>query len=161
MQLNAALRERNRNDYERAIRASESPHRRDFDDPLDPRLECQLGRLRVEGIKAEKAGVDDVGITEAEYQAGVRWRNAFNAYLHSIQNPEDLTQEQCDIALAAYKKGLNILEKVNETKSYKKRTRVLHAVNAIAVYEDPEELGDYQFTVTAARVGLAALAVSF
>lgn len=142
MQLNAALRERNRNDYERAIRASESPHRRDFDDPLDPRLECQLGRLRV-----------SKQISEDEYLAGVKWRNVHHAYMRSIQAPEDLTDEQCELAVRAYERGRKLLEDQG--------SRVMHAVNAIAVYEDPEELGDYQFTVTAARVGLAALAVSF
>ena len=142
MQLNAALRERNRSDYERAITASESPHRRDFDDPLDPRLECQLGRLRVSNQ-----------ISEAEYQAGVKWRNAHQLYMHSIQSPDDMTDEQCEVALRAYERGRKELDGCG--------SRVLHAVNSITVYEDPEELGDYQFTITAARVGLSALAMRF
>lgn len=142
MQLNAALRERNRSDYERAITACSSPHRRDFEDPLDPRLECQLGRLRVENK-----------ISEAEYQAGVKWRATHQLYLHSIQAPDDLTDEQCELAVKAYERGRAILETEG--------SRVLHAVNAICVYEDPEELGDYQFTITAARIGLAQLAKNF
>ena len=36
--------------------------------------------------------------------------------------------------------------------------RVFHAVNSIAVYEEPESLGDQQFTYTAAKIGLTALA---
>jgi hypothetical protein len=142
MQLNAALRERNRADVERAYRASEMPHRCEHEDPLDPRLECQLGRLAATGQ-----------ISEPEYQAGVKWRNVHAAYMHSIQAPEDMTDEQCEVAARAYERGLAFLEAQG--------SRVMHAVNSIAVYEDPEELGDYQFTITAARVGLAALAVSF
>ena len=142
MQLNAALRERNKADYERAIRASESPHRRDFEDPLGPRLECPLGRLRV---RKE--------ISEDEYLAGVKWRNVYASYLHSIQNPDDMTDDECEMALKAHDRGLNILLLEGE--------RVVHAVNAVAVYEEPEELGDLQFTITAARIGLAQLAKNF
>lgn len=142
MQLSAALRERNRIDYDRALTASESPHRRDFADPLDPRLECRLGRLRVSDQ-----------ISEAEYLGGVKWRGVHQAYMHSIQSPEDLTDEQCELAVKAYERGRSIMKSQGE--------RVLHAVNAIVVYEDPEELGDYQFTVTAARIGLSALASRF
>lgn len=153
MQLNAALRERNRADYDRAFTASESPHRKHFADPLEPRLECPLGRLRVLGAEAEKRGIKGVGITEAEYLAGVKWRNVYASYLHSIQSPEDMTDEDCAVAQKAHDRGIKILE--DEGK------RVSHAVNAIVVYEDPEELGDYQFTITAARIGLAQLAKNF
>ena len=36
--------------------------------------------------------------------------------------------------------------------------RVFHAVNSIAVYEEPESLGDQEFTIAAAKIGLTALA---
>jgi hypothetical protein len=39
--------------------------------------------------------------------------------------------------------------------------RVFHAVIAVATDEDPEELGDFNYTLDAAKVGFAALARAF
>jgi hypothetical protein len=139
MELNAALRERNREDFDRVERASQNPNRRDFSDPLDSRLECPLGRIRV-----------NKKITEEEYQAGVKWRTIHKAWKDSITHPEELTDEQCEQAQEAFRRGLKILEAHGN--------RVYHAVNAIVVYEEPEELGDFEFTSSAAKIGLAALA---
>jgi hypothetical protein len=49
-----------------------------------------------------------------------------------------------------YMAGVKLLEACGK--------RVLHAVNAVAVFEEPEELGDFEFTARAAKTGLAALA---
>lgn len=141
MELNAALRERNREDFDRVERASQNPNRRDFSDPLDSRLECPLGRLRV-----------NKKITEEEYQAGVKWRTIYNAYMRTIRNPEDCKDEECLDAQEDFRRGLKILEAHGN--------RVYHAVNAVAVYEEPEELGDFEFTSSAAKIGLAALAAA-
>lgn len=138
MQLSAALRERDREDFDRIECASKHPHRRDAKDPLDARLECPLGRMRVFGK-----------ITEPQYQAGVKWRVVYSSYLQSIQSPDEMSPDDCDIALKAFERGLKLLK--GEGK------RILHALNAICVFEEPEELGDFEFTSSAARVGLKIL----
>jgi hypothetical protein len=125
MQLTAALREREADDRDRVERAIKNPNRASFEDPLDSRLECPLGRLRVRGE-----------IPEHEFQAGVKWRGVYSAYLHSIQSPDEVSDEDCAAAVAAHQRGLRILEA--------KGKRVHHAVNSIAVFEDPEELGDFR-----------------
>lgn len=143
MHLSAALRERDWEDFERVQIASQQPNRRDFPDPIDHRLECPLGRLRV-----------SKQISEEEYQAGIRWRNIYSAYLHSIQTEDEEPEEGHYLrARETYERGLFILECEGK--------RVLHAVNAIVVYEEPEELGDFEFTSAAAKIGLAVLARSF
>lgn len=139
MKLTAALRERDREDFDRIERACVNPNRQGFTDPLDARLECPLGRLRVVG-----------SITETEYQAGVKWRTVYTSYLHSIQNPDECTHDDCDSAKAAYFRGLKLLEGQGK--------RILHALNAIAVFEEPEELGDFEFTSSAAREAMNVLA---
>jgi hypothetical protein len=151
MQLSAALRERDREDFDRIERASVNPNRRGYPDPLDARLECPLGRLRVIGAMEERRGCKiKNGISEPEYQAGVKWRVVYGAYLQSIQSPEEMTEDDCNMALKAFERGLKLLQ--GEGK------RILHALNAIAVFEEPEELGDFEFTSNAARVGLTILA---
>ena len=139
MERNAALRERNREDFDRVERASQNPNRRDHWDPLDHKLECPLGRLRAKCI-----------ISEAEYEAGVRWRTIFNTYMRTIQEPDEYKDDACWDAQDAFRRGLKILEAHGN--------RVYHAVNAIVVYEEPEELGDFEFTSSAAKIGLDALA---
>lgn len=156
MQFNSAIRERDRQDEYRLAVAQQNVNRRDSVDPLDQRLECLLGRLRVRGK-----------ITEDEYQAGVDWRELYFRYLVSIGAPHPFTQstmghgtvtddpaflpdEICENVAAKYKHGIKILEARGK--------RVLHAVNAIAVFDEPEELGDPEYTLKAARVGLVALA---
>jgi hypothetical protein len=99
-------------------------------------------------------------ITRAEYEAGVRWRDVYSGYLKSIGAPEpygnsggsleDYTDALCENLAERYKAGVKILEACGK--------RVLHAVNAVAVFEEPEELGDFEFTAAAAKKGLAALA---
>jgi hypothetical protein len=61
---------------EREEFAAKMPHRRGFENPLDERLESPLGRLRVKNQ-----------ISEAEYQAGNRFREFYLAYLMSIGCP--------------------------------------------------------------------------
>lgn len=150
MQLSAALRERDREDFDRVELAIRNPKRGAFNDPLDARLECRLGRLRV----ANK-------ISEAEYRAGVKWREIYSDWLASIQNSDGISEEHCEAIQAKYLRGIAILEARDDSKSYKKRKRVLHAVNAICVFDEPEELGDAEFTLAAAKVGLADLSVAF
>jgi hypothetical protein len=150
MHLSAALRERDREDCDRVERASRNPKRREFADPLDNRLECTLGRMRVRGQ-----------LTEAEYQAGVRWRGVYSRWLASIESPDDVTEDDAEAAKKAYLRGLEILEAFDNSRKYKKRKRVVHAVNSVCVFEDPEELGDFEFTAAAAKIGLADLARLF
>lgn len=127
---------------------------------LSEAKECPLGRLFV-GNK----------ITQAEYQAGIRWRTAYLAYLESIGAPHpfptaidldgalitgaapEMSDDECELAAKLHRQGIKILKACG--------TRVLHAVNAVAVYEEPEELGDFEYTAKAAKIGLAALAASF
>lgn len=129
-------------DRSRTRTALNNPKRRDFPDPLDPRLECTLGRVRADGQ-----------ISEPEYNAGVKWRTAHAAYMHSIVSPDDLSDDDCERAAKGYKRGVAILEQRGK--------RVLHAVNAIAVFDEPEELGDFEYTLQAAKIGLSALAIAF
>jgi hypothetical protein len=150
---------RNRQDESRIAAAIKNPNRRDFADPLDPKLECNLGRLRARGK-----------ITEAEYLAGVRWREVYGEYLSAIGAPFPFCQspagyglvspatpfmpdEICENLTATYKAGIRILEA--------KGKRVRDAVNAICVYDEPEELGDFEYTLKAARIGLADLSRNF
>jgi hypothetical protein len=147
MYLSAALRERDREDSDRLDRARMNPKRREFADPLDSRLECTLGRMRVRGQ-----------ITEAEYQAGVKWRGVYSRWLKSIESPDDVTEDDAKASRKAYERGLSILEAFDPAKKYAKRKRVVHAVNSVCVFEDPEELGDFEFTAAAAKIGLADLA---
>jgi hypothetical protein len=147
MHLSAALRERDREDLDRLDHACRNPKRREFADPLDSRLECTLGRMRVRGQ-----------ITEAEYQAGVTWRGVYSRWLASIEAPEETTDFVAEAVQAKYRRGLEILEAFDGSGKYKKRKRVVHAVNSVCVFEDPEELGDFEFTAAAAKIGLADLA---
>ena len=161
MSATAALRERTRDEIKRIEEAAEQPHRRGFVDPLDPRLESPLGRICAKGL-----------ISKAEFDAGVRWRGTYMAWLSTIGatfphpgavDPSGglvaremachLTDEQCEEIARKYKAGCKILQSLGR--------RVFHAVNAIAVFEEPEELGDFEYTVNAARVGLAALSRHF
>lgn len=139
MQLTASLRERDREDFDRIERASINPNRRGFPDPLDARLECPLGRLRVGGV-----------ITEVEYQAGVKWRTVFSGYLNSIQSPDEVSDDESSAAMRDFERALKLLEGQGK--------RVFHALNAVCVYEEPEELGDFEFTSGAAKIGLGVLA---
>jgi hypothetical protein len=109
-----------------------------------------LGRLRYENR-----------ITQPEYLAGDKWRKAYLDWIKSIEAPDEMSDDECEAAKARYLKGLHILEAQDLTKPYCKRKRVVHAVNSIAVFEDPEELGDFEYTLKAARVGLADLSKSF
>jgi hypothetical protein len=93
-----------------------------------------------------------------EYNAATQWRNAHLNYLHSIQNSDDWTDEQCKKASDKYKEGVEILMNCGDRgkSDYRHSRRVFHAVCALATYE--ETLGDFDYTVKAARVGFAALA---
>lgn len=116
----------------------------------DQRNGSLLGRLRFERR-----------ITQAEYLAGDAWCKAYLAWIKSIEAPDEMSDEECEAAKAKYLKGLKILEAQDLSRPYCKRKRVVHAVNAIAVYEEPEELGDFEYTLKAARVGLSDLAKNF
>lgn len=144
--------------------ALRQPHRNQFLDPLDPKIECSLGRLRLSGR-----------LTEAEYDAGCQWRNIFRNWRLSIGAPapfaaaidyrnSDLVQddsdsdsefsdEQAEAIARAYRVGEGALMGISR--------RVFHAVNAIAVYDEPEGLGPMDSTVLAAKRGLSELAVMF
>ncbi len=146
----------------RLATAINQPHRKMALDPLDHRLECPLGRMRISGK-----------ITEREYDAGVRWRNIYHAWLTSIGAPSpfpsavdssaDMVQnllddsgmddEACEAFAQSFRAGERVLKNLGP--------RVFHAVGAVAVYEEPEELGEFEFTARAAKIGLAALADYF
>jgi hypothetical protein len=96
-------------------------------------------------------------ITEAEYEAGFRWRNVYITWLRSIGAPgyedQDLDDELCEAIAKAMRAGEAILKALGP--------RVFHAVNAIAVYEEAEGLGDFERTAASAKKGLSALAEGF
>ena len=111
-------------------------------DPLDIRIESTLGRMRL-----------DNRITEEEYNTGVRWRKIYDNWLLCIQAPAELSDEAAEAFEGKYKAGCSILLKLGR--------RVFDSVNAVCVYEQPEELGDFEFTAAAARKGLHSLADLF
>jgi hypothetical protein len=99
--------------------------------------------------------------TEAELLAAEKWRNTYLAYMRSLED-SDISDERCEAAKSDYMRGIKILEAQDLSKKpYCKRKRVLHAVNAVCVYGEPEELGDRDFILAAAKVGLADLARNF
>jgi hypothetical protein len=131
-------------------------------DPLRPELECTLGRLWLTGE-----------ISKDQYAAGVRWRELALRYLAIIGAPYPFARstgfgdvvtsggEFADILSPdaldnlestekAYKRGVNVL--------MARGRRVFHAVQSIVVYEEPEELGDFDFTLHAAKIGLSEIA---
>ena len=130
-------------------------------DPLRHELECPLGRLLLTGK-----------ISKEQYGAGVRWRDLSVKYLAAIGAPypfarsvgeascttgsefsdilDEFYQEQLEDIERAYKRGMKVL--------IAKGRRVFHAVQSIVVYEEPEELGDFEFTLRAAKVGLSEIA---
>lgn len=145
----------------RVFVAFDQPHRRDSSDPLDPRNECPLGRLRLSNR-----------ITDAEYSAGCRWRAIYHSWLSSIGAPNpfpaavdwggarvqeplqsNVDDERAEMIAQAFRIGERALKKLGP--------RVFHAVNAVAVYEQTEDLGDFEFTARAAKKGLAELAEIF
>ena len=154
MQLNAAMRERDRKDFDRTERAKQNPNRRDAADPLDHRLESPLGRLRESGQ-----------ISEAEYKAGIDWRDVFFTYLRSIGGPypfakaidfdgppitgmpAEMSDDECERAAKNYFKGIEILGNLPK--------RVFHAVMALAAYG--EDWGDLSYVATIAQLGLKEL----
>lgn len=157
--MNITVRQRDLQDKHRLEQSTFNPHRRNADDPLDPRLESPLGRLAASGA-----------ITQREYDAGRRWQQIYSEYLRCIGAPfpfpgaiplspdESLvcgpmelpSDEECERWTRLFKHGRKLLEARGK--------RVFHAVNAIVVYEELEEYGDQAFKVSAAKVGLAALA---
>jgi hypothetical protein len=132
-------------------------------DPLRPELECLLGRLWLTGK-----------ISKEQYAAGVRWRELSLRYLAIIGAPYPFARstgfgdvvtsggefsdiiigvdawENLDSIEKAYKRGLDVLKA--------KGRRVFHAVQSVVVYEEPEELGDFEFTLYAVKVGLSEIA---
>ena len=99
-------------------------------------------------------------ITEQEYSAGVKWRGVYLSYLRTIGAPtpyggsiDSVSDADCGLAAYAHRRGMAIL--------MAKGRRVMHATNAVAVYEESQELGDWSFTSRAAKVGLKALAIQF
>lgn len=157
--MNITILQRDLQDKYRLEQSTFNPNRRRADDPLDPRLESPLGRLAVSGA-----------ITQREYDAGRRWQQIYSEYLRCIGapspfpgaiplDPEDSlvcgpmelpSDEECERWTKLFKHGRRLLEG--------KGKRVFHAVNAIAVYEEPEEYGDREFKIGAAKIGLAVLA---
>ena len=131
---------------EREDTGSQMPHRREFDNPLDERLESPLGRLRVRNQ-----------ISESEYLAGIRWREIYLAYLMSIGCPTpyggidiELSDELCRLAREALEHGKTVLMPLGRG--------VFHSVLALVVYQELEDMEDDFIRVDLARRGLRALA---
>lgn len=131
---------RTREHIERDNRAAELPHRRDYPDPTDKRIGGPLGRAAILGL-----------ISEREYEAGCDWGAVHSEYIESIKNPNEHTDEWCQRAAREYDKGVAILSKLPR--------RTFHAVMALACYG--EDWGDIEYTVAAAKAGLAALSDKF
>lgn len=123
-------------------------HSREYFSPQDYKS-SPLGRMAHDGW-----------INRAEYEAGDRWREVYIGYLRTIGAPDPygcddealsaMPDDVCEKYARRYRDGVKILERCGK--------RVLHAVNAIAVYGEPDELADFEYTAKAAKVGLAALA---
>jgi len=105
--------------------------------------------------------------TPSELLAAEKWRNVYLRYMRSIVDGE-VPDTECEAAKVAYMRGVEILEAQDISKiyrtpqgrvrdDYKKRKRALHAVNALCVYGEPDELGHQEFTMAAAKVGLKSL----
>jgi hypothetical protein len=92
-------------------------------------------------------------LSEDEYQAGCRWRNIYANWLKAIDAPPDLSDEAAEAFERSYKIGAAALLKLGRN--------VFDSVNALAVYEEPEELGGFWFTARAARRGLRLLSEIF
>ncbi len=108
-------------------------------DTLNERLECQLGRLRLGGF-----------LTEPEYEAGCEWRSIYHNWLKAIEAAPELTDDKAESYELAFKAGQEALMNAGR--------RVFDAVNAVVVYETPEELGGFYFVARDAREGLRILA---
>jgi hypothetical protein len=135
-------------------------------DPLASELECPLGRLWLTGK-----------ISKEQYSAGVRWRELSLKYLAAIGAPYPFTRSVCEgeVISKAGNEFSDIFESdawddLESTEVAYKRVvrllkargrRVFHAVQSIVVYEEPEELGDFEFTLHAAKIGLSEIAANF
>lgn len=131
----------------RVEEALRNPFRRKYKargfEPLDVRIESPLGRMLL-----------DKRITEPEYNAGCQWRGIYADWLHSIScDPDDVSDAKAEATAKSFKSGVRVLKALGD--------RVFHAVNAVAVYEETEDLGDFEFTAEAARRGLHALTALF
>ena len=133
-------------DKNRLSAAEQNPLRAPSNDPLDHRLGDQLGRILLRGL-----------INRQQYEAGHRWGEVYHQYLRCIGAPSlsgfsDALQsdDECERWTMLFRHGRKVLEE--------KGKRVFHAVNQIAVYEEPEEYGDSDFRIEAAKIGLTALA---
>lgn len=124
--------------------------------------ESHLGRLAARGE-----------ITTSQFEAGKSWRALYFDNLHLIGGPYPFpnaldpgcavysvgqsecrwTDEQCEEIAQKYRRGCSVLIAMGK--------RVFHSVNALVVFEEPEELGDFASTVCAAKIGLDALAREF
>lgn len=124
--------------------------------------ESHIGRLAARGE-----------ITTPQFEAGRSWRALYLDHLHSVGGPYPFanaldpscavysvgqpecrwSDAQCEEIARNYRRGCEIL--------IAKGKRVFHAVNALVVFEEPEELGDFPSIVRAARIGLDALAREF
>jgi hypothetical protein len=95
-------------------------------------------------------------LTRAEFETAKIWREIYTDYLMSIGAPGyepvvPMSDLRCEQVRERVYRGIAELKKVGR--------RSLHAINALVVYCDPEELGDFEFTVSAAKKGLAHLVV--
>ena len=167
--------------------ASTQPHRRNLQDPLSPLAESSLGRMRLRGIITEPeydAGCRwrniylrwlrlmenapwpfPTAIDNSLFACGTRVLALIEAESDDEQGvglgyqrtATIFTTDQIDhleeIATKAFKAADAVLMKLGH--------RVRDSVNAIAVYEEPEELGDFDRISKAAKIGLAALAEHF
>jgi hypothetical protein len=149
---------------ERDDLAIKQPHRKKVPESEREKREAEspLGRLLL-----------NKKISQAEYDAGCRWRDIYFNWLRSIGAPNPfpravdlnnsdfqrpynsnfIDDERAEAITKAFRIGERTLKNLGR--------RVFDSVNAIAVYEEPEELGDFNSTALAAKKGLAALAEIF
>ncbi len=135
-----------REQVERFDRAGAMPHRSTAgDNRLDARLESTLGRLYFDGY-----------ISEAEYDAGIRYGRIALLYLQSIDAPEpygdgddlrQFTDDECFKRKIIYSQARTILKSAGQN--------CARAVDRIAIYgEAPRDGVEW----LAMRAGLKALA---
>jgi hypothetical protein len=135
-----------RENIERLERAAQMPHRNHAgDNRLDARLSSQLGRLYFSG-----------DITEAEYEAGIRYAGIVLKYLQSIDSPapyggelSNIEDDGCLRMKINFSAAHSVLKRAG-----KGCTRF---VDKVAVYDEPLS-GNDNLGLEALRRGLRSLA---
>ncbi len=135
---------------ERADRAAEMPHRKQFTDQLDARLESTIGRFYLQGL-----------ISEAEYDAALTYGRIVLDYLRSIEAPApygadsaELEDEVCLRRKILCSQAREVLKQAAQVVGVPP-ARIIASVDRLTVYgEAPRNKQESEYL----RIGLRALA---